>query len=113
MIKLLGMHIARPQPKAKDFPVPKQFNIIFHYGRHGEADARRLAAVIDYLFERIGTFQQRAREDKRPFSVEYMREELIRWERERQDMDPCSAGEIPSAEEAFAALIADDTVAPV
>lgn len=112
VIKLLGMHIARPQPKAKDFPVPKQFNIIFHYGRHGEADARRLAAVIDYLFERIGTFQQRAREDKRPFSVEYMREELIRWERERQDMDPCSAGEIPSAEEAFAALIADDTVAP-
>lgn len=92
--------------------LPRLYNLIFHYGRHGEADARRLAAVIDYLFERIGTFQQRAREDKRPFSVEYMREELIRWERERQDMDPCSAGEIPSAEEAFAALIADDTVAP-
>lgn len=112
VIKLLGMHIARPQPKAKDFPVPKQFSIVFHYGHHDEAGAQRLAAMIDYLFERIGSFQQRAREEKRPFSVEYMREELARWERERQAAEPRSAGEIPSAEEAFAALIADDTVAP-
>lgn len=112
VIKLLGMHIARPQPKAKDFPVPKQFNIVFHYGHHDGAEAQRLAAMIDYLFERIGSFQQRAREEKRPFSVEYMREELTQWERERQAAEPRSAGEIPSAEEVFAALIADDTVAP-
>jgi len=112
VIKLLGMHVARPQPRAKDFPVPKQFNIVFHYGHHDEAGAQRLAAMLDYLFERITSFQQRAREEKRPFSVEYMREELTRWEKERQAAELCPAGEIPSAEEAFAALIADDTVAP-
>ncbi len=95
------------------FPqLPRLYNILFHYGRHDEADARRLAAVIDYLFERIGTFQQRAREDKKKFSVEYLREELARLENESRDTDPSSAGGIPSPEEAFALLIADDTVAP-
>jgi hypothetical protein len=37
--KLLGMHSARPQPKGKDFPVPKQYNLVFHYGHHDEAGA--------------------------------------------------------------------------
>ncbi|RPF46633.1 hypothetical protein EDD75_0883 [Thermodesulfitimonas autotrophica] len=102
-----------PAPLGGKLPqLPRLYNLLFHYGHHDEAGAQRLAAVIDYLFDRIGSFQQRAREEKKPFSVEYMREELARWERERQAAEPRSAGEIPSAEEAFAALIADDTVAP-
>jgi hypothetical protein len=102
-----------PAPLGGKLPqLPRLYNLVFHYGHHDEAGAQRLAAIIDYLFERIGSFQQRAREEKRPFSVEYMREELARWERERQAAELCLAGEISCAEEAFAALIADDTVAP-
>lgn len=110
VIKLLGMHIARPQPKAKDFPVSKQFNIIFHYGRHDEEETQQLAAVMDYLFDRISSFRRKALEEGKPFSVEYMLEELARWEKERQAVELRSAGESISTEEAFAALIADDTV---
>jgi len=106
--KLLGMHFARPQPKAKDFPVPKQYNHVFHYGHHNETEARQLASVIDNLFDLIGSFRQRARSEKRFFSVEYIREELARRAEERQD----EGGGVPSPEEAFAALIADDAVAP-
>jgi hypothetical protein len=102
-----------PAPVGGKLPqLPRLYNLIFHYGYHDEAGAQRLAAMLDYLFERITSFQQRAREEKRPFSVEYMREELTRWEKERQAVELCPAGESPSAEEAFAALIADDTVAP-
>lgn len=105
--KLLGMHIARPQPKAKDFPVPKQYNLVFHYGHHDEAGAQRLAAMIDDLFDLIGSFRRRAQEEKRFFSVEYIRDEIARQAAARQ-----SAGEAPGAEEALAALLADDAVAP-
>lgn len=106
--KLLGMHIARPQPKAKDFPVPKQYNLVFHYGHHDEADARRLAAMIDDLFDLIGSFRRKAQEEKRFFSVEYIREEVTRRTQERQQ-----AGEAPTTEEeAFVVLFADDAVLP-
>jgi len=108
MTKLLGMHSARPQPKGKDFPVPKQYNLVFHYGHHDEAETQRLAAMIDDLFDLIGSFRQRAQEEKRFFSVEYIREEVAKRAAERQ-----AAGEVPSSEEeAFAALIADDAMAP-
>jgi len=108
MTKLLGMHSARPQPKGKDFPVPKQYNLVFHYGHHHEAETQRLAAMIDDLFDLIGFFRQRAQEEKRFFSVEYIREEVAKRAAERQ-----AAGEVPSSEEeAFAALIADDAMAP-
>jgi hypothetical protein len=106
--KLLGMHSARPQPKGKDYPVPKQYNLVFHYGRHDEAEAQRLAAMIDDLLDLIGSFRQRAQEEKRFFSVEYIREKVAKRAAERQ-----AAGEAPgSEEEAFAALIADDAMAP-
>ncbi|MBC7233576.1 MAG: hypothetical protein H5T68_10105 [Chloroflexi bacterium] len=106
--KLLGMHIARPQPKGKDYPVPKQYNLVFHYGHHDEAGAQRLAAMIDDLFDLIGSFRRRAQEEKRFFSVEYIREELTRRAQERQE-----AGKAPrSEEEALAALFADDAVLP-
>jgi len=108
MTKLLGMHSARPQPKAKDFPVTKQYNLVFHCGHHDEAGAQRLAAMIDDLFDLIGSFRRKAQEDKQFFSVEYIREEVAKRAGERQ-----AAGEAPSSEEeAFAALIADDAVAP-
>jgi len=106
--KLLGMHSARPQPKGKDFPVPRQYNLVFHYGHHDEAGAQRLAAMIDDLFDLIGSFRRRAQEEQRFFSVEYIREEVARRAAERR-----VTGEALSAEEeAFAALIADDAVAP-
>lgn len=110
--KLLGMHIARPQPKSKDFPVPKLYNLVFHYGRHDEAGAQQLAAMMDDLFDLIGSFRQRAQEGKRFFSVEYVREEVSRRAGERQAADGMEEREVPSAEEALAALIADDAVAP-
>lgn len=105
--KLLGMHIARPQPKAKDFPVPKQYNLVFHYGHHAEAETQRLATMIDDFFGLIDSFRRKAQAEKQLFSVEYIREEVARRAAERQP-----SGEISSAEEAFAALIADDALAP-
>jgi hypothetical protein len=105
--KLLGMHNARPQPKGKDYPVPRQYNLIFHYGHHDEAGAQQIAAMIDDLFDLISSFRRRAREEKRFFSVEYIREEVARRAAERR-----VTGEALSREEAFAALIADDAVAP-
>jgi hypothetical protein len=106
--KLLGMHSARPQPKGKDFPVPRQYNLVFHYGHHDEAGVQQLAAMIDDLFDLIGSFRQRAQQEKQFFSVEYIREEVAKRAAERQ-----AAGEAPSTEEeAFAALIANDAMAP-
>lgn len=110
-IKLLGMQIARPQPKAKDFPVPKQYNIIFHYGRHDEAQAKQIAGIIDDLFDLISSCWQRAQEEKRFFSVEYIRDEISRRAREREAQDSVRGERVPSVEEAIAALIADDAVA--
>lgn len=129
--KLLGMHSARPQPKAKDFPVPKQYNLVFHYGHHDEAEAQRLAAVIDNLFDLIGSFRRRAQKEKRFFSVEYIREERRAAARQLvgeapsaeeafaavqarpSDVQASGRGEAPNAEEAFfAALFADNAVAP-
>lgn len=110
--KLLGMHIARPQPKGKDYPVPKQYNIVFHYGRHGEAEAQQFAAKLDGLLDLLHTFQQKAWEEKRSFSVEYIREEMAHRAAERQVHELLQDGRLPSEEEALAALIADGTFAP-
>jgi len=106
--KLLGMHIARPQPKAKDYPVPKQYNLVFHYGRHDEKGTQHLRRMIDELFDLIASFQQKAREEKRFFSVEYIQEELA----QRFQVDKAEEGEFPDAEEALAALLADEAIAP-
>jgi len=109
MTKLLGMHIARPQPKSKDFPVPKQYNLIFHYGHHDETGGRKLAAMIRDLFDLIGSFRRKAQDEKTFFSVEYVREEMAR-RTARHEI--AKEKEIPSVEEAFAALIADEALAP-
>jgi len=106
--KLLGMHIARPQPKAKDYPVSKQYNIVFHYGRHDEEGIQHLRAIINELFDLIAAFQQKAREEGQFFSVGYIREEIAR----RTQMGETEQGKISGAEEAFAALVADEAVAP-
>jgi hypothetical protein len=106
--KLLGMHIARPQPKAKDYPVPKQYNLVFHYGRHDEGGIQHIRQMIDELFDLIVAFQERAREEQRFFSVEYIREEIARRIEERQ----AGEAEISDAEEALAALLDDEAVLP-
>ncbi len=106
--KLLGMQIARPQPKSKDYPVPKQYNIVFHYGRHDEAEAQQLKKTIDDLFDLINEYRRRASEEEHTFSLEYMREEIANRAAERKVGD----AELPSAEDAIAALIADDDVIP-
>mgnify|MGYP005844518721 CR=1 FL=1 len=88
--------------------LPHLYNLVFHYGHHDEAGAQQLAAMIDDLFDLIGSFRRKAQEEKRFFSVEYIREEVTRRAQERQ-----KAGEAPrSEEEAFAALFADDAVLP-
>lgn len=106
--KLLGMHIARPQPKAKDYPVPKQYNLVFHYGRHSEREAQRLQAIIDGLFDEIAKFQQKARDEKQFFSVEYIREQVAQRVLEGQ----AKQSEISTAEEALAAILDDEAAMP-
>jgi len=106
--KLLGMHIARPQPKAKDYPVPKQYNLVFHYGHHDEKGAQRLGQTIDELFNLVAEFQLRAREANRFFSIDYIREETTRRIQEGGSRE----ARISDAEEALAALLDDDAVLP-
>lgn len=92
--------------------LPRLYNIIFHYGCHDEEGVRQLAATIDDLFDLIGSFRQRAQEEKRFFSVEYLREEIAQRSGERGAQKGFEQGEAPSPEEAFTMLIADDAVAP-
>lgn len=108
LTKLLGMHIARPQPKAKDYPVPKQYSLVFHYGHHSEQEAQRLQVIIDGLFDEIAKFQQKAQNEKRFFSVEYIREQVVQRVLERE----AKQSEIATAEEALAALLDDEATVP-
>jgi len=112
MTKLLGMHIARPQPKSKDFPVPKQYNLVFHYGHHDETGAQRLTTKVDGIFRVMDRYRTQAWEEKRPFSIQYVQEQLANDSDERrapQELEP--EGEL-SEKEALAVLFADDAVAP-
>jgi len=106
--KLLGMHNAKPQPKSKDYPVAKQYNIVFHCGRHNQADVLQLRDTIDDIFDLVGEFRRKAIEEKHPFSLEYMKEEILRRAAERQAEDKG----LSTPEEALAALIATDDVVP-
>ena len=106
--KLLGMHNAKPQPKSKDYPVSKQYNIVFHYGRHNQAEVLQLRDTIDDIFDLVGEFRKKAIEEKHPFSLEYVKEEISRRAAERQAEDKG----IPTPEDALAALIAEDDVVP-
>jgi hypothetical protein len=104
--RVLGSGLASVAGKLPQ--LPRLYNLVFHYGHHDEAGARRIAAMIDDLFDLIGSFRRKAQQEKQFFSVEYIREEVARRAAERQ-----AAGEAPSSEEeAFAALTADDAVAP-
>ncbi|MGQ9555189.1 MAG: hypothetical protein ACUVWR_13900 [Anaerolineae bacterium] len=100
--KFLGMMFAHYMP------IPRQYNLIFHYGRHDEEGTRRLATMSDKLFDLLRDFQQKAREEKAFFSVEYIREQMAH----RAEEHPFGKGEIPGAEEALAALFADDVMTP-
>lgn len=106
--KLLGMHSVKPQPKSKDYPVAKQYNIVFHYGQHNQADVLHLRETIDEIFDLIGEYRKRAIEDERPFSIEYIKEETLRRAAERQT----GKKGMPTPEEALASLISDDNLVP-
>jgi len=108
MIKLLGMQIARPQPKGKDFPVPKLHNVLFHYGHHDSLEAQRLGQTIRGIITTLRDFQQTARRDGAHFSVEYMRRVMA----SASDAREAHAGELPAPEDALAAILADDAAAP-
>lgn len=105
--KLLGMHNAKPQPKGKDYPVTRQHNIVFHYGHHDETELCRLRDTIDDIFDLIGTFRQKAFDEKKPFSLESVKDEIVQRAAERE-----KNAELSSAEEAFLDLISDDNMAP-
>jgi len=105
--KLLGMHNAKPQPKGKDYPVTRQHNIVFHYGHHNEIELSHLRDTIDDIFDLIGAFRKKAFEEKRPFSLESIGEEIARRAAERE-----SDADLPSVEEAFLDLISDDDMVP-
>ncbi|WP_156779954.1 hypothetical protein [Ammonifex degensii] len=96
------------------FPqLPRQYNVVFHYGRHDETEAYRLAKTIDYLLEKIAYFQQCAREEKVLFSVDYIRERLVQQGLGGGGPALASGGRTPvSEDEALAALLADDAVLP-
>lgn len=106
--KLLGMHNAKPQPKSKDYPVSKQYNIVFHYGQHNPAEVLQLRDTIDDIFDLVGEFRKKAIEEQHPFSLEYVKEEISSRAAERQKEDKG----LPTPEDALAALIAEDVVVP-
>jgi len=99
--KLLGMMFA------DDMPIPRQHNIVFHYGHHDETELCRLRDTIDDIFDLIGTFRQKAFDEKKPFSLESVKDEIVQRAAERE-----KNAELSSAEEAFLDLISDDNMAP-
>ncbi|MEW6448840.1 MAG: hypothetical protein AB1426_12305 [Bacillota bacterium] len=109
--KLLGMMFA------SDMPIPKQYNIIFHYGRHNEIAARELAVLIDDILHLLRSFRQKVEDQRskgeRPFfSLEYVKEELARRIEQRRVQESLDQGKIPTAEQALAALIDDEATVP-
>lgn len=99
--KLLGMMFAA------DMPIPRQHNIVFHYGHHDETELSRLRNTIDDIFDLIGTFRQKAFEEKSPFSLESIRENIAQRAAERE-----TDADLPSEEEAFLDLISNDDIIP-
>lgn len=107
--KLLGMHNAKPQPKSKDYPVPRQYHIIFHYGKHDAEEVIHLQNVICDILDLIGEFRRSAIEKKQLFSLESLKVELVNRAAERRAQETI---ELLTAEDALAALIADDETVP-
>lgn len=109
--KLLGVMFSA------DMPIPRQYNIVFHYGCHNETATRKIADLIDNILDLIRSFRQpvedqRTKKEKAFFSLEYMQEELARRTTQRRAQESLEQGEIPSAEEALATLIADEATVP-
>ncbi len=87
--KALGMHIAKPQPKSKDFPVPKLYNLIFHYGRHDDAEVTGLRQAIDFILKQA---KENTSRDELLKQIAEMREAQAR-ERRSQDREALTAAE--------------------
>ncbi len=107
--RVLGTGIASVGRKLPQ--LPRLYNIIFHYGSHGDEETQRLAATVDDLFDSIRSFQQKAHNDKKTFSAEYVRQEISRRYEEHLAMKNMEKGSIPDEDEAIKNLISDDLIA--
>jgi len=107
--RVLGTGIASVGGKLPQ--LPRLYNVIFHYGSHGELETQRLAAMVDDIFDSVRYFQQKAQRDEKSFSVEYIRQEMTRRSEERLAMEHLEKGSIPDEGEALRNLISDDFMA--
>jgi hypothetical protein len=73
-MRVLGVQEGRMDRNT--YQVPQRFTLAFHYGRHTDRDARRLALSIDEIFRLIAFFRQLAPKERQTFSVEYIREQV-------------------------------------
>jgi|GEM_PF-738223 len=73
MVKLLGSEaVGQPQ-------VPKNYNLIFHYGKHDEGDVKHLTQLMDQIWDLIRTHQSQTR------SVGEIRENLNKLKQRLED----------------------------
>jgi len=80
MVKLLGStSVGQPQ-------VPKQYNVIFHYGQHDEAETEEIAAKVDLILRLATQFR----------TADRIREELRQLERQREARTAKVAGDLLS-----------------
>jgi hypothetical protein len=79
-VKLLGStSVGQPQ-------VPKQYNVIFHYGQHDETETEEIAAKVDLILRLATQFR----------TAERIREELRQLERQREAQTARVAGDLLS-----------------
>ena len=79
-VKLLGStSVGQPQ-------VPRQYNVIFHYGRHDEAETKEIAAKVDLILRLATQFRTTGR----------IREELRQLERQQESQTARVAGDLLS-----------------
>jgi hypothetical protein len=107
--RVLGTGVASVGGKLPQ--LPRLYNIIFHYGSHGDEETQRFAALVDDIFGSIRSFQQKAQSDKKTFSAEYVRQEISRRSEERLAMEKMEKGIIPDEDEAISNLISDELMA--
>ena len=60
--KLLGTHVQPIGTPPKKPQVPKNYNLIYHYGKHDDSQIDELVRKIDLIWERVQTHQQRERD---------------------------------------------------
>lgn len=77
IVKLLGSEaIGQPQ-------VPKTYNLIFHYGKHDDAQVRWLTHQIDLIWNLVQTHQQKERSARDIRKV--VNEAKTKWEHEKDE----------------------------